>query len=145
MLQPLYNLSERQKFETEYLPLTQKHNMGVVTYYSLASGFLTGKYRGEKDLQKGARGSSVGKYMNHEGMRILQALDRVAEDTGSTPAAVALAWLMHKPGVTAPIASATRAGHIADFNTAAELTLSSEQMQDLDTASAYSPAGVDKS
>ena len=134
VLQPQYNLVERRTFEEEYLPLAQEHGLGVVTYYSLASGFLTGKYRGEEDLQ-GDRAEAVKQYMNSKGMRILEALDRAAEVHDTTPAAISLAWIMQQPGVTAPIASATKPSHIANFREAASIKLSAEEVDGLNRAS----------
>ncbi len=134
VLQPQYNLVERQKFETDYLPLAQEHGLGVITYYSLASGFLTGKYRSEDDL-RGDRAEAVKKYMTSQGMRILEVLDRVTEVHDTTPAAISLAWIMQQPGVTAPIASATKPAHIAAFREAASIKLSAEEVDELNRAS----------
>ena len=106
-LQPEYNLSERASYEEELEPLCREERIGVICYYSLASGFLTGKYRSEADFGKSPRGSRVSKYLNERGQRILQALDEVAAQHRTTPAQVALAWLIARPGLTAPIASAT--------------------------------------
>src|SRR3984885_11516016 len=106
-LQPLYNLYDRADFEKELAPLCVQRGVGVISYFSLASGFLTGKYRSQQDLAGRARGAGVGKYLNPRGSAILAALDEVAAAHSSTPASVALAWLMTRPGVTAPIASAT--------------------------------------
>src|SRR5690606_37616987 len=106
-LQPRYNLFDRQVFEQDYAPLCAEHGLSVLTYYSLASGFLTGKYRSEADLGKSVRGSSMPKYLTPRGLRILDALDAVAARLGSTPAAVSLAWLMARPHIAAPISSST--------------------------------------
>ncbi len=106
-LQPLYNLYDRAEYETELEPVCQANHLGVIPYYSLASGFLSGKYRSESDLKKSARGQVVKKYLNERGMRILRALDTVAKAQNSTPAKISLAWLMARPSITAPIASAT--------------------------------------
>jgi aryl-alcohol dehydrogenase-like predicted oxidoreductase len=106
-LQPLYNLYDRETFERELEPICIEHGLGVIGYYSLASGFLSGKYRSEHDLSKSPRGGGIKKYLNERGFRILAALDRVAGELQSTPAGVALAWLIARPSVTAPIASAT--------------------------------------
>ena len=110
-LQPPYNLYDRG-FEKELEPLCREDEIGVITYYSLASGFLTGKYRSEKDLSKSPRGGGNKKYLNERGFRILKALDEVAAQYGSTPASVAIAWLINRPPVTAPIASATGIGQL---------------------------------
>src|SRR5208337_4987233 len=106
-LQPKYNLCERAEYESSLEPLILKEGIGVVPYYALASGFLTGKYRSEADLGKRVRGAGVRKYLDGRGFRILAVLDQVAAAHRSTPGKVALAWLMARPGITAPIASAT--------------------------------------
>jgi len=135
-LQPLYNLYDRADFEKDLAPLCQKNKIGVINYYSLASGFLTGKYRSEKDLAQSARGQGVKKYMNERGQRILKALDQVSEEAHATQAAVALAWLMAKPTVVAPIASATRPEQLKDLIQAASLKLNTASLDLLDKASA---------
>jgi aryl-alcohol dehydrogenase-like predicted oxidoreductase len=122
-LQPHYNLAERAGFEKELEPLCREAGLGVIPYYSLASGFLTGKYRSEADLTRSARGKSVQKYLNDRGFRILAALDEVADWLGSTPARVALAWLLDRPSVTAPIASATSLEQLDDLIAATRLQL----------------------
>jgi len=106
-LQPLYNLYDRSDYETNLEPVCEKYELGVITYFSLASGFLTGKYRSEEDTKTRARGERVKKYLNERGFRIVAALDEVAQRYGVTAAQVALAWLIARPSVTAPIASAT--------------------------------------
>src|SRR6202011_2751104 len=106
-LQPLYNLYDRADYEATLEPVCRENRIGVIPYYSLASGFLTGKYRSEADLAKSARGAGVKKYLNARGFRVLKALDEVAGRYSSTPARVAVAWLLARPSVTAPIASAT--------------------------------------
>ncbi len=106
-LQPEYNLYDRASYETKLEPICQKHALGVIPYFSLASGFLTGKYRSEADVSKSARAKFVRKYLNERGFRILQALDQVAGQLHSTPAKVSLGWLLARPSITAPIASAT--------------------------------------
>lgn len=135
-LQPEYNLYDRAGFEGALADLCRKEDLGVITYYSLASGFLTGKYRTKADTEGKARGEGVVRYLDDKGLRILAALDKVAAETGATPAEIALAWLMAKPAVTAPIASATSLGQLASLMKAAALTLSAEQMAALDTAGA---------
>lgn len=135
-LQPEYNLYDRAGFEGALADLCRKEDLGVITYYSLASGFLTGKYRRKADTEGKARGEGVVRYLDDKGLRILAALDKVAAETGATPAEIALAWLMAKPAVTAPIASATSLGQLASLMKAAALTLSAEQMAALDTAGA---------
>ncbi len=136
-LQPLYNLYDRQKFETEYLPAVGAEGLAVITYYALASGFLSGKYRGEADFGKSPRGGGIKKYLDERGFRILKALDRVSAETGAPAAQLALAWQLHKPAVTAPIASATTEKQLQDLVTAANLKLTDEQLALLDEASAY--------
>src|SRR6202012_1286726 len=103
-LQPEYNLYTREDYETDLEPICRARNIGVITYFSLASGFLTGKYRSENDLSKSSRGQGVKKYLNPRGYKILAELDRVAAEYDATPASVALAWLIARPGITAPIA-----------------------------------------
>src|SRR5438876_3801447 len=106
-LQPQYNLYDRDSFEGDLQALCVRENLGVITYFSLRAGFLTGKYRSEADFAKSARGAGMGKYLNARGLRILAALDDVSRQSNATPAQAALAWLIARPGVTAPIASAT--------------------------------------
>jgi aryl-alcohol dehydrogenase-like predicted oxidoreductase len=135
-LQPCYNLYDRSDFEGELQGLCVRENIGVISYFSLGCGFLTGKYRTEKDLENRPRAYRVKDMMNERGMRILDALDAVAEETGATQAQISLAWLMTRPGVVAPIASATTLEQLNDLIGAARLQLSSEQLQRLDQASA---------
>jgi aryl-alcohol dehydrogenase-like predicted oxidoreductase len=134
VLQPEYNLYDRESFEGELQDLTVRENIGVVTYYSLASGFLSGKYRSEKDLSQSQRGQGIGKYLNDKGFRILAALDEVAAAHQVKPAEVALAWLIAQPGVTAPIASATKIPQVDSFVTALSLKLSTEEIAALNNA-----------
>lgn len=137
-LQPLYNLYDRAEFEQKLEPVCAARGVGVVSYYSLASGFLTGKYRSEADLSKSPRGGGVAKkYLNERGLRILAALDEVAARHGSTPARVALAWLIARPGVTAPIASATSVEQLNDLVEATRLELDGASIEGLNVASAY--------
>jgi aryl-alcohol dehydrogenase-like predicted oxidoreductase len=135
-LQPHYNLVERAGFEAELGPLCAEQGVGVITYYSLASGFLTGKYRSQADLSQSARGSGAGKYLTPRGQAALDALDTVAAELSATPAQVALAWLLAKPAVTAPIASATREAQLEDLVKAAALRLPQDAVARLDSASA---------
>lgn len=134
VLQPEYNLYDRASFDGPLADLCIRAGMGVVSYYSLASGFLSGKYRSPQDFGKSARGGGMGRYLNDRGLRLLAALDRVAADLGATPAEVALAWAMARPGITAPIASATSEAQVAAFARAASLSLSPDQMAALDIA-----------
>jgi aryl-alcohol dehydrogenase-like predicted oxidoreductase len=135
-LQPLYNLYDRSTFEGPLAQLCMREKIGVITYFSLAAGFLTGKYRSEADFAKSQRGPGMQKYMNPRGMRILGALDDVALRYGVTPAQVALAWLIARPGVTAPIASATSIAQLDELIAATRLKLDVDAMQALDRASA---------
>jgi aryl-alcohol dehydrogenase-like predicted oxidoreductase len=136
-LQPHYNLYEREGYETSLEPFVLQEKLGVIPYYSLASGFLTGKYRGQDDLSKSPRGQGVKKYLNDRGFRILQALDQVAEKHKSNPAQVALAWLMARPSITAPIASATSVEQLNGLVAATQLELDGSSIELLNQASAY--------
>jgi len=136
-LQPLYNLFERAGYESALEPLCLKEHIGVIGYSSLGSGFLTGKYRSEADLGKSPRGQGVQKrYFNDRGFRILAALDEVAKRYASTPGAVALAWLIARPSVTSPIASATNTEQLNELVAATRLVLDPEAIERLDQASA---------
>ena len=135
-LQPKYNLCERTEYESMLEPLILKEGLGVIPYYGLASGFLTGKYRSEADLGKSPRGAGVKKYLNDRGYRILAALDEVATSHHSTPGKVALAWLMARPGITAPIASATSLDQLNDLVEATKLELDRASIEALNQASA---------
>jgi len=136
-LQPEYNLYHREQYETQYEPIVTAHGLGVITYYSLASGFLTGKYRNESDLAKSARGAGIKKMLDERGKKILAALDGIAAENHTSPAAVALAWLLARPSVTAPIVSATSIGQMQSMTDAVRLTLSADALATLDAASAY--------
>src|SRR5512146_1737604 len=122
-LQPLYNLYDRSEYEAELEPLCLEMGLGVIPYFPLAAGFLTGKYRSEKDLEGRARGEFVNKYLDAKGFRILDALEQAARQCHAAPATVALAWLMARPGITAPIASATNLDQLSDLTKAMELKL----------------------
>ena len=136
VLQPEYNLYDRDGFEGPLAELCRREEIGVITYFSLASGFLTGKYRASADTEGRARGEDVARYLDDKGQRILAALDRVAAETGAKPAEIALAWLMAKPAVTAPIASATSLAQLESLTKAATLALSADQVRALDEAGA---------
>ena len=136
-LQPEYNLYDRAKYEAELEPLCQKYALGVIPYYSLCSGFLTGKYRSEADLGQRARGTKVKNYLNARGFAILDALDQVATQANSTPTRVAIAWLMARPSITAPIASATSLDQLEDLIAATRLNLDETSIETLDRASAW--------
>ncbi len=135
-LQPEYNLYDRSGYEGALRDLAIEENLGVITYYSLASGFLSGKYRTAADLGKSPRGEDIGKYLDARGQRILAALDGVADKHRATPAEVALAWLIATPGVTAPIASATRRSQLDSLVKAVSLTLDGEDMAILNATGA---------
>jgi len=136
VLEPEYNLYDRAAFDGPLRDLCLAQEIGVVTYYSLAKGFLSGKYRGEADLGQSPRGGGVKAYLNPRGFRILAALDEVAARHGVKPAAVALAWIVARRGVAAPIASATSLAQVESLIRAATLTLSGEDVAALDLASA---------
>ena len=135
-LQPQYNLYDRAGYEAELEPLCRKEGLGVINFYGLARGFLSGKYRSEADLGKSVRGGGVRGYLNERGLRILAALDEVAGSLRATPAQVALAWQMARPGLTAPIASATSLPQLRELMGAAQLALPTEALALLDRASA---------
>lgn len=136
-LQPLYNLSDRAEFESDLQALCRREQVGVINYYALAAGFLTGKYRSAEDAAKSPRGGGVvKKYLDARGLRILAALDEAAQLTGATPGQVAIAWVMAQPGVTSPIASATTLPQLQELVQAAQLRLAPEVLQRLDAASA---------
>jgi aryl-alcohol dehydrogenase-like predicted oxidoreductase len=135
-LQPLYNLYERAGYEAKLEQLCLEKGLGVIPYFSLASGFLTGKYRSESDLSKSARGQGIKKYLNDRGFRILRALDQVAKQHHSTPARVSLAWLIARPSITAPIASATSLEQLNHLIEATKLELDHPSVEMLNQASA---------
>ncbi len=135
-LQPRYNLYDRDKYEKELEPICKKYGLGVIPYYSLAAGFLTGKYRDRDDLLKSPRGAWVGEtYLNNRGRQILGALDQISEDLHTLPASVALAWVMSRPSITAPIASATSLDQLQALLEATQLVLKPEHAMLLDQAS----------
>lgn len=135
-LQPLYNLMDRAAYESELEPLCRAQGLGVINFYGLASGFLTGKYRSEADLSKSPRGAGCKRYLTERGYRVLAALDGVASTHRATPAQVALAWQIARPGLTAPIVSATSPAQWAELTGAARLQLSAPDIQALNDASA---------
>ena len=135
-IQPQYNLYDRQEFEKELAPICKEYEVGVISYYSLARGFLTGKYRSEADLTKSVRGGGIKPYLNERGFRILAALDEVAAQYKTTPASVAIAWVIARPLVTAPISSATSTAQLTDLIQAAALSLDAASIAVLDKASA---------
>lgn len=134
-LQPHYNLMERTGFEIDYAPLADKFDLSVFPYWSLASGFLTGKYRNTDDLNKSSRGGSAKKYLNEKGSAVLAALDTISQKRSSSPATIALAWLLAKPLITAPIVSATSESQLETLFQAPELKLDAEEVALLDKVS----------
>lgn len=136
-LQPFYNLYDRKDFEQNLEELVLRKSIGVIPYFSLARGFLSGKYRSEADLSKSVRGGAVKDYLNERGFRILKALDQIAEVKKATPSQIALAWLIARPSITAPIASATSQKQLDDIMGAADLELTPGEIALLDKASAY--------
>ncbi len=135
VLQPEYNLMERSDYEVNFEPLVRERKLGVISYSALASGFLTGKYRDEADLGSSPRGYGVRKYLDKRGKAVLSALDEVAARHHVKPAQISLAWVMARPGISAPIASATGLDQLAELIGAATLDLSDEDMATLDRAS----------
>ena len=139
-LQPEYNLLSRADYEQELEPLIRRENIGVISYYALASGFLSGKYRSATDLAKSpARSGAVKKYLNPHGMQVLAALDAVAAAHGATPAQVALAWLIARPGITAPIVSATSVEQLRELFGAVDCMLTADEIDLLNQASSGCP------
>jgi aryl-alcohol dehydrogenase-like predicted oxidoreductase len=137
-LQTWYNLVERERFEGELRDAALRHGLGVFPFYSLANGFLTGKYRSREDLDKSPRGLRNIDYLEGRGMRVLAVLDEIAAETGAALATVALAWTMAQPAVAAALASATSLGQLEELTAAMHLTLAPEQVARLDAASAVS-------
>ena len=136
-LQPLYNLSDRKEFETEYAPIVRTEGIGVINYYGLAAGFLTGKYRSlDEALKHPGRGGRLKRYADARGFGILKALDTVAARHNATPAQAALGWLIAQPLVTAPIASATSLKQLTEIMRAPQVKLTKNDLAVLDKASA---------
>lgn len=136
VIQPEYNLYDREAFDGPLRDLCVSETIGVVTYFSLAAGFLSGKYRSKADLEGRKRGGMVEKYLTDRGMALLDVLEDVASQKGAKPAEVAIAWLINREGVSAPIASATSIEQVESFAKAAEMTLSDEEMRRLTDAGA---------
>ncbi len=134
-LQPLYNLIEREVFEKELEPLCVKNNIAVINYFALASGFLSGKYRSKEDLSQSVRGGRIEQFINEKGFGVLGALDKVAERHSSTCASIALAWLLHRPSVSAPIASATNLQQLESIIKSVDIKLTQDEIALLDKAS----------
>lgn len=133
VIQPKYNLVDRQ-FELSDAAIAQEYELGVITYSSLASGFLSGKYKSENDFDKSVRGHGMKKYINDRGFAVLAALEKISKKHGTAYSTVALAWLLHKPSVTAPIASATDSAQLKELMAAVSLNLSEEDMNVLDAS-----------
>lgn len=138
-LQPLYNLYDRSEYESGLESICVANNLSVINYYSLASGFLTGKYRTKEDLslKSKARGSRVQNYLNERGLKIVSALEMVSKELGTNPTQVAIAWLLSQPSITAPIASATNLTQLDDIISSATLELTSSQVKFLNEQSSY--------
>ncbi|MGV8882847.1 MAG: aldo/keto reductase [Rhodoglobus sp.] len=139
-VQPHYNLVHREPFESDIAPVASQHSLGVVPYFSLASGFLTGKYRTKDDLTQSVRGGSAEGYLSEEGLAVIARLDEIASSHDSSVATVALAWLASRPGVVAPIASARTVEQLPDLLASASLTLTADELAILDATSALIPA-----
>jgi aryl-alcohol dehydrogenase-like predicted oxidoreductase len=129
-------MMEREPYESDLAPVAVEYGLAVIPYFSLASGFLTGKYRSDADFEGKARGGGVKKYLDDRGRAVLAALDAVSNEYGSTPARVALAWLTTRPGVVAPISSATCEEHVKDLVEATKLDLGKDALDRLTAASA---------
>jgi aryl-alcohol dehydrogenase-like predicted oxidoreductase len=136
-LQPNYNLHTRQEYETDLAPVVEKYGLSVIPYFSLAAGFLTGKYQTRQDAQGAKREGMLGRYFDPRGERILKALAAVSEETGAAQASISLAWLLAQPHIAAPIASATSTRQLESLFAAADLELSADQLKVLTEASAY--------
>ncbi|TDS58222.1 aldo/keto reductase [Myroides indicus] len=136
-LQPLYNLYDRERFETEYLPLSQQDDMAVMSYFALASGFLSGKYRTQTDLENSKRKDMVKGYLNERGMKILDSLQVIASNHNAELAEIAIAWQIQKPEITAPIVSATTFTQLQSLIKSVSLELSDEEIKELERASVY--------
>ena len=135
VLQPLYNLVERKGYETDYAPIVAEHNLTVFPYYALAAGFLTGKYRSEADFNKSPRGQGAAKYLDKQGLKILDALVKVAGKHHTVPAAVSLAWLSAQPNIGGPVASATTKDQLNEILSSVNLNLDKEDLALLDSVS----------
>ncbi len=135
VLQPEYSLMARDKFENDYLDICKKNNLGVTSYFSLASGFLSGKYETEKDVEGKERADFLKKYFNEKGKKVLKALKDISDHHNISQAGVALRWIMQRPGITAPIASATSQSQLGSFKEAMSFNLTAEEMEQLNNAS----------
>lgn len=137
VLQPLYNLVEREGYEKNYASLAKEHNLTVFPYYALASGFLTGKYRSKDDLGKSPRGQGLTQYLHDRGLSVLNALDEISKKHNTSQAAVSLAWLASKPSIGGPIASATSTEQLDQILQSTEISLDQSDVEKLDSASQY--------
>jgi aryl-alcohol dehydrogenase-like predicted oxidoreductase len=135
-LQTWYNLVEREKLEGALRDVAVRHRLGILPFYGLANGFLSGKYRSRDDLEKSVRGDRVAQYLEGRGMRVLRVLDEIAAETGSAPATIALAWTMGRPGVVGALASATSVEQLNELTAAMQLRLTADQIGRLDQATA---------
>ena len=144
-LQPDYNLYDRFAYDSDLEQLCQKQGLGVISYFSLASGFLSGKYRSEADLSTSPRGQMVKKYLNARGLRILDALDQVAKQYQATPTQIALAWLIARPSITAPIASATNLQQLDELVQAPDIELDQSSIELLNKAGEQNPENESRS
>ena len=136
-LQPHFNLYNREQYEKDLAPVVAEFSLGVIPYFSLASGFLSGKYKTKADTEKAKRAGALAQYFDDRGMRILEALKKVSKETGARQATIALAWLLARPNILAPIASATTVDQLDEILAAADLKLSPDQIRTLSEASAY--------
>lgn len=136
-LQPHYNLVERKDYEVKYAPLVDEYNLSVFTYWSLAEGFLTGKYREESDVNKSIRGKNALKYLNEKGLKVLEALDIIAKKYSVSPSAVSLAWILAQPHVVAPVVSATNQSQLENLFSVVNINLKEEDLKLLNDASSY--------
>ncbi len=137
VVQPEYNLLSRNSFEGELQSYCQQHQLGVASYFSLASGLLSGKYRNEKDLENSSRTDYVKKHWNADTKKLLMVLEDIANHQQTTSAAIALAWVMHQPGISAPIASATKEEHLQAFKDAIQVELSQDELRKLNEMSTF--------
>jgi aryl-alcohol dehydrogenase-like predicted oxidoreductase len=137
-LQPLYNILDREAFERDLMPLCEKEGLGVINWFSLAAGFLTGKYRSKADLKQSPRGSrGVDRYFNERGLKLLGTLDLVAKRLEANPTQVSMAWLLTRPTIAAPLASASKVAQLGDIIKGVKLKLDADSMAELDRASAF--------
>lgn len=137
LLQPYYNLYDRERFEKNLERLCLERHLGILPYFSLAKGFLTGKYRSKEDLKKSPRGKGIEHYLDNRGMNIIDALDTISSAHRVVPAVIALAWLLQRKGISAAIASVTSVKQLAELVKVNQVILSSEEIMKLNTVSSY--------